>query len=159
MDKGRRRIPALLGSDLPGGVALVVVAALVMVYTHAQYDMGTLRRVGSGLFPMLVSGALLLVGLGICIKALLGLMPDLQEGGQPLAAGRVLVVATAVIAFALTFRGFGFLPAVVLAVSLGSLLFRMPIWERVMLAAAVFVVCYIVFGLLLGLNVPAFRLP
>lgn len=98
--------------DILGGLVLVVVGLGMGVYASLNYDIGTLRRMGPGMFPMGVGYLLAFLGALSILPTLLGQVD--RERIQPAIkwapAGVILV---SVVSFALLIRPFGLIPAIV----------------------------------------------
>lgn len=94
--------------DLLAGLLIIAAGLSVSLYTLASYNLGTLRRMGPGMFPF--GAGLVLVALG----ALVLLAGLLRAGVQmPRIAWRPLAaVSLAVAAFAVLIRPAGMFPAI-----------------------------------------------
>lgn len=142
--------------DIFGGVILAAIGAGVTVWAALHYDMGTLRRMGPGFFPVVLGTVLFGLGLVVALPAL----------GRTAAAPRIEIgAATAVLAAILIFA-FG-LPRLGLAgtTAVTVLVATLPaprkgwIW-RVVLATAVTVLTVLVFSFGLRMTLPLWpRLP
>lgn len=105
--------------EIVGGLILVAFGLGMAIYSSMNYDLGTLRRMGPGMFPM---------GLGYLL-AFLGaasLLPTLLGKGEPVRfqpaikwgpAGTILL---SVAAFALLIRPFGLIPAILATTLIAS---------------------------------------
>lgn len=99
-----------------GGMILLIVGSWYAWYAASHYDLGTFRRMGAGMFP---------TGLGIALAAL-GLIQVVaaffRRGRTPSIRGWTpLFVTLGVIAFAVSVRPLGLMPAIVLVVTISSL--------------------------------------
>lgn len=74
-----------------------------------DYSLGTLARMGSGYFPMLVGGVIAALGFAILVRALL--RPDSSEPVPTIQFRPVLLIATAIIVFGLLADDFGVVAA------------------------------------------------
>lgn len=93
--------------DLVGGALMVAIGTFVAVYAASHYSLGSLGRMGPGMFPMIVGW--ILAGLGVAI-----LVPALFRSGQAMEAIEwrpALAVFVACIVFAITLERFGIVPA------------------------------------------------
>lgn len=92
-----------------GGGLLLLLGLFVLAHSWTNYDLGTLRRMGPGLFPAGLGALLAVNGLAIAVTGLLteGALPNVEW--KPLG-----LVTVAVVIFALTVGAFGLVPAVVL---------------------------------------------
>lgn len=74
-----------------------------------DYSLGTLARMGSGYFPMLVGGVIAVLGFFILVRALL--RPDSSEPVAVIEFRPVVLIATAIIVFGLLADDFGVVAA------------------------------------------------
>lgn len=111
----------LLAGD-KGIVAIAVIAFGLFVMVHAtSYELGTMRRMGPGMFPLLLGGAL-------CAAALLVLLepsPPAERPDEmpPESAGRIRAIGFilgGILAFVLLIRTAGFIPAVAVCMLLAG---------------------------------------
>lgn len=144
-------------ADLAAGLLVALLGAAVAVYAATSYDLGTLRRMGPGMFPM---------GLGALMGAL-GLILALgaaRRSRAPLALARDRIgvefrsaaLATAgVVAFGLLIRPAGLVLAVLAVVIIPAFADRknrpLPI---IVLAVSLAVLAVAIFHWLLGLPMP-----
>lgn len=139
--------------DLVGGALLAAFGAFVAWYAQEHYALGTLRRMGPGMFPFGAGLALAGMGVLVMLPALLrprGLPEDGPAGFRVLPAA---IILAGMLAFALLVRPLGFIPAilglVVIVTFAGT--DRNPL--RIALLAVV--LCLIAWGVFrLGLNLP-----
>jgi hypothetical protein len=97
---------------------LFIVFAIVLILNALPLSMGTSRNIGPGYFPLALAGLLLLLGIGT-------VMSGIRRTDEGNAVGQfdwrgTLVVAGAMLAFALCVRPFGFIPALTLATIIAS---------------------------------------
>lgn len=144
-------------ADLAAGLLVALLGAAVAVYAASSYDLGTLRRMGPGMFPM---------GLGMLMGAL-GLLLALgaarrSRGPLTLPRERIAVefrsaaLATAgVIAFGLLIRPAGLILAVLAVVIIPAFADRKnrPVTVMV-LALSMVALSVAIFSWLLGLPIP-----
>ena len=118
------------------------------------YGIGTVTAMRAGFFPLAVSVLAAGIGVGLIVEGWLtgiGEMSALEW--RPL-----LAIAASIAAFALTIGRFGFVPAVVAAVAIGSLGDpRSRPLGVVLLAISCCAGVWAIFVLGLGLNLPAFE--
>jgi len=144
-------------ADLAAGLLVALLGAAVAVYAATSYDLGTLRRMGPGMFPM---------GLGVLMGAL-GLILALgaaRRSRTPLALARERIgvefrsaaLATAgVIAFGLLIRPAGLVLAVLAVVIIPAFADRKNRPRSIIvLAVALAVLAVAIFHWLLGLPMP-----
>ena len=144
-------------ADLAAGVLIALLGAAVAVHAATSYDLGTLRRMGPGMFPM---------GLGVLMGAL-GAMLALgaaRRTAAPLAlprdrigvAFRSAALATAgVTAFGLLIRPAGLILAVLAVVVIPAFADRKnrPL-QVIVLAVLLAALAVAIFSWLLGLPMP-----
>lgn len=128
--------------------ALFIAAGLIFAYQSWMLDMGTALRMGPGYFPLVLSLALLLLGIVILVQAT-------RVKGEPLGAiawRGMLLILPAPVFFGLTVGGLGFVPAVFLTALIASFAsLRMKPLMALILSAAVTLFSYAVFTRGLGL--------
>lgn len=141
--------------DMLGGVLLIGVGMFIMVYAMSQYQMGTLRRMGPGMFPAMTGGLMALFGVILLVSGFLrrGSFPQVRIWSPLFVLGGVAV-------FALLIEPFGLIPAVVGLVLVSSLAERriQPV-AIPLLAAGLCLMAWVVFKLGLGLSIPMFDWP
>ena len=141
-------------ADLAAGLLIALLGGAVAVYAASSYDLGTLRRMGPGMFPM---------GLGALMGAL-GLILALGAARRSLTLARDRVgvefrsaaLATAgVTAFGLLIRPAGLVLAVLAVVIIPAFADRknQPL-SIIVLAVALAVLAVAIFHWLLGLPMP-----
>jgi len=128
--------------------ALLTMTGVFFAYQSLTLDLGTPLRMGPGYFPLVLSGALIVLGLIVFVQAT-------RLSGEPIgpiAWRGLLFILPAPIFFGLTVRGLGFIPSLFLTcliASFGSL--RMNPFTAIILAAAVTAFSVIVFSYALAL--------
>jgi hypothetical protein len=93
--------------DLVAG-SIFALIGLVFVVQSLQYELGTLFRMGAGLFPLIL--AIALTGLGIGVMAS-GFVAEREEALNAFPWRAMILVPAAFIVFALTARPLGLVPA------------------------------------------------
>jgi hypothetical protein len=141
--------------DIVGGFLLTAVGLAYSSFAAVSYNLGTLRNMGPGMFPVALGVVLAVFGIVIAIPAFFrsGSVPEIRRWSP-------LFVLSGVMAFSITIAPFGLLPAiaaVVIVSSLAELTIR-PI-RLVLLTATLCLLAWGLFGLLLGLAVPLLRWP
>jgi phosphatidylserine synthase len=131
---------------------LIFVAFGVAFATAAwNYDLGTLLRMGPGLFPLILGFALAALGVGIVAEGLMK-ADDFELG--PIPWRGVILISAAVLFFGFSVRRLGLAPALFVAVFLAALSSqRMRLIEALALAAAMTVFCVLIFSWALGMPV------
>jgi hypothetical protein len=139
--------------DLLSAILILVIGAYFFIGAQ-EYRMGTVSRMGPGFVPYWLG--LIAMGLGAAIGAsALGKSSDM-----PAFSVRAAVSVLAAIGlFALTLPRFGLVPAVAIATTvsiLGNPDARLV--PSAITVLAITLMCWLLFLLLLGLPIPAFRL-
>lgn len=153
MDKTQGR------KDMLGGALLCLTGGFIAIYCWGHYDLGSLRRMGTGFYPMLAGVVLALLGLAILLPPIL---QGVRPGRIPLpplrAAGFVLA---AVAAFALLCRPFGLFPAIAALATLASLASpeRTPLRDLLIMIVVLCVLAWGIFGLGLSLGLKMLAWP
>lgn len=136
--------------DLAGGIVLAAAGLFVAIYVAAHYDIGSLRRMGPGFFPILLGASLAILGVVIAI-------PAWSQARQPMriAWKEAAAVLSAIVVFALGLERAGLIPSTAAAVLIASLAApdRRILW-RLVLAVAVTVLSVAVFHFGLRMTVP-----
>lgn len=136
--------------DLAGGVLLAAIGLFVAVYAVAHYDIGSLRRMGPGLFPALLGGVL--VGLGLAIA-----IPAWVRAGQPVSIAwkEAAAVLAAILIFAAGIERGGLVPVTLVSVLVASVAApdRRIGW-RVALALVVTLLSVLIFHFGLKMTIP-----
>jgi putative tricarboxylic transport membrane protein len=142
-------------TDILAG-AIFVAFGLAFAATSLTYELGTPLRMGPGYFPLVLGGILVVLGLLIVGKGLVGgADADARPGNVPWRA-LVLIVA-ALLFFGLTVRGLGVVPTTAVTVLLTALAsYRTGILAAVAIAAGLTVLCVLIFLLALQLRLPMF---
>jgi hypothetical protein len=126
---------------------------LAFGFAATGYEIGTAFRMGPGYFPLLLAGALSLLGGGIIFKGVTAAASGGPIGVVPWR-GAVLIIG-ALVYFGATIRGVGLAPAVFGAGLLSALASRHngPA-AALLLAAALTLFCVLIFHYGLGIAVP-----
>lgn len=141
--------------DVVGGALLAVCGLVFSWYAAWQYDLGTLRRMGPGMFPMAL-------GLGLALFGGLLMVPAFfRPGIRPhIRVWTPLFVLTGVAAFALTIRPFGLIPAILAVTIISSFAeLRVRPVSLTLLCAALCLMSWLTFHVGLGLPIPLVRWP
>lgn len=119
------------------------------------YQLGTAFRMGPGYFPLLLSGALGVLGVAILVKGVTAAASDTPIGPVPWR-GAVLILG-ALIAFGASVRGLGLVPAVFVAAFLSALASasNSPL-AALAIATALTLLAVLIFHFGLGVSVPLF---
>ncbi|WP_300439691.1 tripartite tricarboxylate transporter TctB family protein [uncultured Mameliella sp.] len=142
-------------TDLVGGVLLVALGAGVSLVAIQYYPLGTLQRMGPGMFPAILGVVLGGLGMLLALQALrrTGKRPDIRVFSP-------LFVLAGVASFALLITPAGLIPAIVSIVVISSLA-ELRIWpvSLALLCLALCLMAPLVFVVGLGLPIPLIRWP
>lgn len=141
--------------DIVGGMLLVVFGLAFTWYAASHYALGTLRQMGPGMFPAGLGVVLAFLGVLLSAGAMFrpGTMPEIRIWTP-------LFVLAGVIAFALSIRPLGLIPAV-LAVTIISSFAELKVrpLSLALLCLSLSLIAWVTFGLGLNLPIPMFRWP
>jgi hypothetical protein len=142
--------------DYYGG-ALMVLVGLGAVSMGVSYETGTLSRMGPGFFPVAVGAIIALMGALIATGARGEVREEGDEYQPPQWRGWLCIVAS-VVAFVVLGKYGGLLPATFAVVFIAALGDRQnTLRHAALLAAAMSVVCVVVFWWALQLQLPLFH--
>ena len=136
--------------DIIGGLVLAAIGVGAAVWAGLHYDLGTLRRMGPGLFPVVLGTAV--AGLGLIIA-----LPALRRPGDGarIEAMPVICVLAAILIFGLALRPVGLVGVTVAAVLVATLPAQRTGWLwRIVLALAITALTVLVFHVGLRMTVP-----
>jgi hypothetical protein len=134
--------------DIIGGLVLVLIGLFVVVYATTQLEVGSLARMGPGLFPAALGA--LLCGFGVIVA-----VPALFREGAPISmeVRPFVFVLASILVFGLTIRRFGVAPAVVALTLVATLADRRLSWRgSILLAASLAAIAVLIFNV--GLDIP-----
>jgi len=135
--------------DVLGGLALAALGIFAAIFAQ-RYEFGDLNRMGPGFFPVSLGVMLAVLGAMIAIPAWFRRGPAIAVQWKTFA----LVMASLVV-FALTLKVLGLILATILTVVLASLADNDTRWKgRLMVAAGVALITYLVFGVGLSMVLP-----
>jgi len=140
--------------DILSGLLFVGFGA-AFGYAATGYPLGTAFRMGPGYFPLLLAGALAVLGVAILIKGVTAAAADSPVGVVPWRGA--LFLLGALVYFGATVRGLGLVLALLGTAFLSALASRhnAPL-AALVIAAALTVACVAVFHYGLGVTVPLF---
>jgi hypothetical protein len=143
--------------DIVGGSALTLGGLFYGTYAYLNYDLGTLSRMDSGLFPMWIGYLLAAIGLAIAASAAL----RKGEYSFPTVEWRTLVtVVASVAAFALAVPYFGVVPAIALQTFIVSLADnKLNTMMKLVFGAVLALVAVLIFRVGLDLPIHVFAWP
>lgn len=143
---------------LPG--AVVVLFGAAMAIGASSYPLGSLFRPGPGFFPLVISVALALMGLGVMAEAWTALRsapPSDDAPPQPVAWRALACTIVSVLVFAFGVERIGYVPAALLLIGISGLAERRSDWPSLILVAlfmTIFGTLVFIWGL--GLPIAAF---
>lgn len=141
--------------DIWGGGFLVLVGAGAALDVTAKLQLGSIARMGPGMFPTALAVLLIVIGLAI-------LVPALFRQGEPVSLdwrslGAILL---SVLAFGLMIRTFGMVPAIIVQTLIATLADgKLGLVRSVTLSVCVALLAYLIFKAGLGLPVAAVNWP
>lgn len=135
--------------DLAAGLAFLGIGLFFAFNTMLSLDIGTAASMGPGFFPLALCLILVLLGAAILFNA----RKHVGEAGAPFNLRAIILVTAAPVAFGLTLRSLGMVPALVVTIALAVAASRMTGTVRgVAIVAGVTAFCVVVFYY--GLQVP-----
>jgi hypothetical protein len=142
--------------DIVAGAALVAFGLFVGIYASRNYDLGTLRHIGPGMFPSMLGYVLAALGVIVLLAALFRAGPAVATPAfRPLSA-----VLAGLLAFALTIEPFGMVPAIFLLVGIVALADdRLGPIGIVIFAALMSLLVILIFQVGLQLPIDSFKWP
>ena len=136
--------------DVLAGLFFVAVGVAVFVLSRG-YGIGTPAHLGPGLFPMLLAGLLVALGLAIALVA----MKDKAAAAVALSWRPLALITAAVVLFGLALDALGLFAAVALMVLVSRVARAgQSLLESVVIAAGLGAAASVLFYYLLGLPVP-----
>ncbi|MCC5986186.1 MAG: tripartite tricarboxylate transporter TctB family protein [Pararhodobacter sp.] len=148
MDKGTT-------SERVTGAVLAVGGLIFAWYSAENYDLGTFRRMGPGMFPLGLGLGLAVLGLAIAVWA-----PEkgvVRPDFNPLIAAKIV---GSIVVFGLTVAQFGLIAAVMATVIVSSLAERpfRPL-SALLLGTFLCLLAWLIFRVALGLPIHMLRWP
>jgi hypothetical protein len=138
--------------DIIGGVALIV-GGTAFAIIGADYNIGTLRRMGPGYFPLSIGIILIAFGFLVALPALIRAGVTPKPEWRPLA-----LIAGAIFVFALTVERLGLVPATMCLVAVAAVAERTPrLLGTLILAACLAAMAVGIFIKGLGMPIAAFK--
>jgi hypothetical protein len=136
----------MLNQNLARGVFLVAVA-LFFGLGALRYPIGTLSRTGPGLFPLLVSGLLLVLGIATLVQSRIAEAVPLE-----FSFAKIALIMLGLCAFVVISHYVSMLLAIVVMVFVVSYAGTAPSWKRNLAISAALAVIAYGFQRFLGLN-------
>jgi putative Mn2+ efflux pump MntP len=136
--------------DFISGLLLIGAGAGVTLYAYMHYSLGTVQRMGPGMFPFGAGLVLAFLGVLVIIPSFIRTSDEVVDS---IPIGAMLWILLSVVAFALTIPVAGLAPAVAVTVVISSLADRgFNILRVVILTVGVATLTYLIF--VVGLNLP-----
>jgi hypothetical protein len=144
--------------DYYGGALIVLLGALV-AYQASRYNIGTLSRMGPGLYPVMLGVALMMTGASIAFTASADGASEQTAGRAPQWRGWICITS-GIVAFVVAGAYAGLLPATLLLVFISALGDRKnTLKSAIVLSLIMAAVSVSVFWWALGLQLPLFTWP
>ena len=137
-------------ADICGGLTLAAIGAAAAGWALVHYDLGSLRQMGPGAFP--VSLGLILTGVGLIVA-----LPGLRRTGDAMSfeAWPAVAVLASILVFGLGLRPLGLVVASFAGVLVASLPAPQSGWKwRLCLAGVVTLLTVLVFRAGLQMSLP-----
>jgi hypothetical protein len=138
-------------ADVIGGAILIAGGAWFVLHSTG-YQMGTLRRMGPGYFPVMIGTLVSLFGLLLMLPAMFRQGTIRGPEWRPFVA-----ICLSVLAFALSVERLGLVPATVLLTVVAALAENVRPLQVVLVAIGLCAIGVLVFTYGLGIPIPAFR--
>ena len=141
--------------DVFAGAILAIFGAAIAIYSYVSYPIGSISRMGPGMFPAMLGCALIVAAVAVLLRALVQPSETIEVNVR---SGAFVLVSLAL--FAVMVRLFGIVPALLalLFVSSGAVSGRRfietAIFSVIVTAGIVFIFVY-----LMDLNLNLFRWP
>lgn len=141
--------------DILGGLALMLVGAFAAIHAATYLNVGTIARMGPGLFPAALG--VILAGFGVVI-AISALFRDANMESVDLRS--FLAISGSVVAFAATVQSFGFAPAIIVTALVASRAdSKLSLVATLILGVVLAVVATLIFQVGLRVQVPIVAWP
>lgn len=128
--------------DLISGLAIALAGLGIALYAASNYPLGTLRRMGSGMFPTAIGVSMVALGALIAIPACFRSGEDLSKPDMKSAAP----ILASIVAFAIIQPLAGLVPAIFSLVLISSLAARrLRFRSALLLSAALSLLAYALF--------------
>jgi len=142
--------------DIVGGGLLVALGLWAGFHSINNFDIGTVGRMGPGMFPASLGFLLAAVGALIVLPAFF----RAGEGKITVDWRPMFFIMGGVLMFGLTLTTFGMIPAVVILTIFGVLAdTKMGVLGTIILAISLSILAYVIFIVGLGIVLPPFSWP
>ncbi len=136
--------------DILGGLLLAAIGAGAALWAAMYYDLGSLRRMGPGFFPVALGAVLFLLGLVVALPALAR-----TADAPKIEPATAIAVLAAIVIFAFSLSRLGLAGATAVTVLVATLPAPRKGWVwRIVLAAALTVLTVLVFSVGLRMTLP-----
>jgi hypothetical protein len=145
----------VINRDAVGGILLALIGAGIAIFSYANYPIGTISRMGAGMFPAMLGIGLTVVSIAMIIKSLSSGREEIHinvRAGSTILASLVL--------FAVIVPLFGILPALLALIILSS--WAVPdrrIVPTLIFAVVVTIAIAFLFVYVMNLHLPLVRWP
>lgn len=144
-----------MGKDFWAGLAISIASLATGIYCYSNYEMGTIRNAGPGLFPVAVCVVLTVLGIVLLITGIRQAREPIVVEWRPL-----FFITLAMAVFPLTIQSIGLIGSITATTFTASMAARdfrpvASVIQGVLIAGA----SYLIFVIGLRLPVPAFLLP
>jgi hypothetical protein len=137
--------------ELLGGVLVFAIGLFAAVYAAFHYDIGTIRRLGPGLFPILLGASMALTGLAIIIRSAVTAI----EEPIKIEWRSFIVIISSILAFALMLRPTGIIAASATTMFISTLADgSMTLARRLLISAIITAAVVLIFKMAFGMRVP-----
>lgn len=146
--------------DIFCGLILALAGAFVSVYSLSNNTLGTISRMGPGLFPTALGVILSVLGISILITAFFGSLTRSENFLERVDYRAFLSVIGSVVVFAVLVMPFGMVPAVIATVFVSRLAEeKIDVIQPLILGAILSLVVVLVFSFGLGMTFSIIRWP
>lgn len=142
-------------ADMLGGLLMLAVGAAVTFASVSLYPLGTIQRMGPGMFPAGLGAILAFLGVILAVRSI-------GVSGKRLDIRIVspIFVLLGIASFAFTIELFGLIPAIISIVVISSIAeLKVNLVSLIVLCAILCALASLVFVIFLGLALPLVRWP
>ncbi|WP_089165089.1 tripartite tricarboxylate transporter TctB family protein [Caballeronia sordidicola] len=148
-----RKIP----QDYYAGILMIVIGGATMMQAQT-YQIGTLDDMGPGYFPFAIGALMAITGITIALGARHPAKDLIAEKSFVFEWRGLICICLSIVAFVVLGHFGGLLPATFAIVFLSALGDRENTWKSALILAALMCcVCFVVFSLLLRVQLPLFQ--
>jgi hypothetical protein len=141
--------------ELASAAICLIVGGFFAIASLGMLPLGTSARMGPGYFPLLIGCILVVLGVVLGVRAVVSTDRDAFGSWAPFR-GLVAILA-APVAFGLTVRWLGFVPAVFLTVFISTFASeRVMLARALLISVALTILGVLLFSLGLGISLPLF---